>query len=70
MFGFGGRLHRNRYEWQKQEYEFEKEEEYICCWVQQQEVVHTLDILFDIVRNPPGIELSDGIAQCRKPDWE
>jgi hypothetical protein len=38
--------------------------------VEEQEVVHTLDILFDIVRNPPGIELSNGIAQRRKLDWE
>lgn len=68
--GFGSKLQKNRYEWQKQGCEFEKEEEYICCWVEEQEVGHTLDILFDIVRNPPAIEFSNGIAQRRKSDWE
>ncbi|BAY81454.1 hypothetical protein NIES267_09300 [Calothrix parasitica NIES-267] len=68
--GFGSKLQRNRYEWQKQECEFEKEEEYICCWVEEQEVMHTLDILFDIARNPPGIEFCNGIYQRRKSDWE
>lgn len=68
--GFGSEVQRNRYEWQKQDCEFEKEEEYICYWVEEQEFVHTLDILFDIARNPPGIEFSNGIAQRRKQDWE
>lgn len=72
--GFGSELQRNRYEWQKQSGEFEgeieKEEEYICCWVEEQEIVHTLDILFDIARNPPGIEFYNGIAQRRKLDWD
>ena len=68
--GFGSKLQRNRYEWQKQGCEFEKEEEYICCWVEEQEVVHTLNILFDIARNPPAIEFFNGIYQRRKLDWE
>ncbi|MEL6163544.1 MAG: hypothetical protein AAFR37_07210 [Cyanobacteria bacterium J06628_3] len=68
--GFGSEFQRNRYEWEKQSGEFEKEEEYICCWVEEQEVEHTLDILFDIARNPPGIEFENGIAQRRKLDWE
>ena len=68
--GFGSKLQRNRYEWQKQGCEFEKEEEYIRCWVDEQEVIHTLDILFDVARNPPGMEFENGIAQRRKLDWE
>jgi hypothetical protein len=67
--GFGSEFQRKRYEWQK-ENRVEKEEEYICCWVDEQEVVHTLDILFDIARNPPGIELYNGIAQRRQLEWE
>jgi len=68
--GFGSKLQKNRYEWQKQNCEFEKEEQHICCWVDEQDVVHTLDILFDIARNPSGIEFSNGISQRRKLDWE
>ncbi|MGB3759465.1 MAG: hypothetical protein WBA07_24375 [Rivularia sp. (in: cyanobacteria)] len=68
--GFGSQLQQNRYQWQKENRKFEKEEEYICCWVEEQEVVHTLDILFDIARNPPGVELYNGIAQRRQLDWD
>lgn len=68
--GFGSEFQRNRYKWQKEDREFEKEEEYICCWVEEQEIMHTLDILFDIARNPPGIEFYNGIAQRRQLDWD
>lgn len=68
--GFGSEFQKIRYEWQKQQCEFEKEEEYIRCWVEEQEVEHTLDILFDIASNPPGIEFENGIVQRRQLDWE
>ena len=68
--GFGSQLQQKRYQWQKEDREIEEEEKYICCWVEEQEVVHTLDILFDIARNPPGVELYNGIAQRRQLDWD
>ncbi len=68
--GFGSQFQQNRYQWQKEDTAIEEEEKYISCWVEEQEVVHTLDILFDIARNPPGVELYDGIAQRRQLDWE
>jgi hypothetical protein len=68
--GFGSEFQNNRYEWEKENQEIEKEEEYIYCWVKEQEIIHTLDILFDIARNPPGADLYNGIAQRRQVEWE
>lgn len=68
--GFGSELQRNRYEWEKQNQEFEKEEEYISAWIKEQEVEHTLDILLEIAYNPPERDLYNGIAQRRQLDWE
>jgi hypothetical protein len=68
--GFGSEFQRNRYEWEKQNQEIEKEEEYISAWIEEQEVTHTLDILLEIANNPPEGNFYDGIAQRRQLDWE
>ncbi|AKG21589.1 hypothetical protein [Calothrix sp. 336/3] len=68
--GFGSEFQRNRYEWEKQNQELEKEEEYISVWIKEQEVQHTLDILLEIAHNPPERDFYDGIAQRRQLDWE
>jgi hypothetical protein len=68
--GFGSEFQNQRYEWQKQNQEMEKEEEYICAWIDEQEVTHTLDILLEIAHNPPDEDFYHGIAQRRQLDWE
>jgi hypothetical protein len=50
--GFGSKFQNQRYEWEQQNQEME--EEYICAWIDQQEVTHTLDILLEIAHSPPG----------------
>jgi hypothetical protein len=66
--GFGSEFQNQRYEWEQQNQEME--EEYICAWIDQQEVTHTLDILLEIAYSPPGGDFYQGIAQRRKLDWD
>lgn len=69
--GGGSEFQKLRVQWEKEDpLSIDKEEEFIKNWVEKQDLLPTLDALFDIARNPPGLELYNGIATRRKFEWD